>query len=89
MVVVYLLGAGPTDPPVAPGTVPSGGERITGNVELRIGETVVDATIVLSSFVALYQAAFTVPDIAAGDYLIELSIDSIPTGQGLYFSVGE
>ena len=89
VVVMFLLGAGPTAPLVPPGTVPSGGEAITGEAELRIGERVVETQIVLSGFVGLYQAAFTVPDLPAGDYRMELSIDGISSGQELYFTIGE
>jgi uncharacterized protein (TIGR03437 family) len=90
-VVIYALGCGPTDPPVAAGTIAAQDSNVTLPFELRIGGMTagVVSAVMVGNTIGLYQFVVTIPSVAAGDQSIELIVDGVSNGQNLMITVGQ
>jgi uncharacterized protein (TIGR03437 family) len=73
------------------GVVAGQGAPLALPYELRIGG--VPATVTFAGMVAgsigLYQLNVVVPNVAAGDQPIELTVDGVPAGQNMVIVIGE
>ncbi len=88
-ITLYLVGAGATNPVVAAGTIASGTPTLT-NATVRFGDA--PATVTYAGLapgaVGLYQFNVTVPNVAAGDVKLTISIDGVAVTQELSTVVG-
>ena len=88
---LYALGCGPTNPPSQAGFVAAQGAPLALAYDLRIAG--VSATVTYAGIVAgsigLYQLNVVVPNVAAGDQPIELTVDGVSTGQNLVITIGQ
>jgi uncharacterized protein (TIGR03437 family) len=81
VVVAYLTGGGPVDPagPLATGGAsPNGASSATLEYSISVGDQPATPYYYLGltpSFVGLYQANFTVPDLAAGEYPLVITVN--------------
>jgi len=90
-VIIYALGCGPTNPAIAAGVVASQNAPLALPFRINIGGIPADVSFggVVANSIGLYQFNVTIPNVAAGDQLIELIVDSVPNGQNLYITVGQ
>jgi uncharacterized protein (TIGR03437 family) len=88
-ITLYLIGAGATNPVVAAGTVASGTPTLT-NAVVRFGDA--PATVSYAGLapgaVGLYQFNVVVPNVAAGDVRLSISVDGVAVAQELSTVVG-
>ena len=88
---LYALGCGPTNPPTQAGVVAGQGAPLALSYDLKIGG--VSASVPFAGIVAgsigLYQFNVVVPNVAAGDQPIELTVDGVSTGQNMVIVVGQ
>ena len=88
-ITLYLIGAGATNPASAAGVVASGTSSLT-NAVVRFGDA--PATVTYAGLapgaVGLYQFNVTVPNVAAGDVRLSISIDGVAVTQELIIVVG-
>lgn len=88
-ITLYLVGAGATTPPVAAGVIASGTPTLT-NATVRFGDA--PATVTYAGLapgaVGLYQFNVRVPNVAAGDVRLSISIDGVAVTQELTTVVG-
>jgi uncharacterized protein (TIGR03437 family) len=90
-VIAYGMGMGMTNPNVPAGTLPApreGGYPVTGTVSLRFGSRTIQPLYTgLSSFAGVYLVGFQVPDLAAGDYELQITINGISSPTGVVIPV--
>jgi uncharacterized protein (TIGR03437 family) len=85
-VIAYGMGMGATTPATAVGRIPTpreGGYPVSGTVSVQYGpRTITPLYVGLSGFAGVYLVGFQVPDLADGDYELNISINGIrsPTG---------
>ncbi|MBM3759875.1 MAG: hypothetical protein FJW36_06470 [Acidobacteria bacterium] len=88
-VTIYMIGGGATNPAVPAGTVASGTPGLS-NPSVRFGEA--PATVSYAGLapgaVGLYQLNVVVPNVAAGDARLSISIDGVAVTQELTTVVG-
>ena len=88
VITIFALGLGSAATPA--GQIPAGAPTVARDYAFRFGETVAEAIGVQApGFVGLYQFNVTVPPLPPGDYPVELTVDGVPTGQGLYTSIAQ
>lgn len=87
-VLVYGVGFGATDPAKPAGQVVTGTSTVPG-LQIRIGDQPVTFEYggLAPNFVGLYQFNLVVPNLAAGDYPIVMTVGSISTQSNLFFTV--
>jgi uncharacterized protein (TIGR03437 family) len=85
--LIYGTSWGVTNPPVPEGTVFSGAYNLAG-ATLKIGG--VNVAIEFAGVVTpgLFQFNIVAPDLPAGDYLIEGTINGVTTQSGAYITLG-
>jgi uncharacterized protein (TIGR03437 family) len=90
-IVIQAVGCGPTDPAIPAGTVAPQDAPVTLPVEVRIGGVPADLMFaaMVSNSIGLYQFTVVVPNVAAGDQPIELSIDGVKNNQNLMIAIGQ
>jgi uncharacterized protein (TIGR03437 family) len=88
---LYALGCGPTTPPTQAGVVAALASPLSLSYELRIGGVPANVTFagIVGGSIGLYQFNVVVPNVAAGDQPIELTVDGVSAGQGLTIVVGQ
>lgn len=86
--LIFGTGWGPTNPVTPEGTVFSGAFPLTGTVSIRIGGVAVVVEFAGVVTPGLYQFNIVAPDLPAGDYLIEGTINGQPTQAGAYITLG-
>ena len=88
-ITLYLVGAGATNPAVAAGTIASGTPTLMNPV-VRFGDA--PATVSYAGLapgaVGLYQFNVVVPNVAAGDVRLTISVDGVAVPQQLITVVG-
>ena len=88
-IIVYVIGAGATNPVVAAGVIASGTTSLM-NATAKFGDA--PATVLYAGlapgFVGLYQFNLVVPSIGAGDVKLTLSVDGVAVTQDLTTVVG-
>lgn len=87
-VLVYGVGFGATDPAKPAGQIVTGTSAVPG-LQIRIGDQPVTFEYggLAPNFVGLYQFNLVVPNLAAGDYPIVMTVGSISTQSNLFFTV--
>lgn len=87
-VLVYGVGFGATDPAKPAGQIVTGTSTVPG-LQIRIGDQPVTFEYggLAPNFVGLYQFNLVVPNLAAGDYPIVMTVGSISTQSNLFFTV--
>jgi len=84
-----VLGAGPTVPATSAGVATAQNSVLDLPYEVRIGG--VPATVSFAGAVAgaigLYQFNIFIPNVAAGDHSIELTVDGVPNNQNLFIRI--
>jgi uncharacterized protein (TIGR03437 family) len=87
-IVLYVLGAGPTNPATRAGVASAGNAVVATPYELRIGG--VRATVeffgITAGSIGLYQINALIPQVPARDQSLELVVGGVATQQGLYLS---
>jgi len=88
---LYALGCGPTNPPTAAGVVAAQGAPLALPFELRIGGVPANVTFagLVAGSIGLYQLNVVVPNVAAGDQPIELTVDGVNAGQNMAIVIGQ
>ncbi|MCX6611598.1 MAG: hypothetical protein NTW74_12195 [Acidobacteria bacterium] len=88
-ITLYLVGAGATNPAVPAGTIASGTPLLT-NATVRFGDA--PATVSYAGLapgaIGLYQFNVVVPNVAAGDVRLAISVDGVAVAQTLTTVVG-
>jgi uncharacterized protein (TIGR03437 family) len=88
-ITFYLVGAGATNPAVPAGTVASG-TPVLANTTVRFGDA--PATVSYAGLapgaVGLYQFNVVVPNVAAGDVRLAITVDGVAVAQTLTTVVG-
>lgn len=89
-VSIYALGLGPTNPATQAGVIAAQHSQVTLPLQVKIGD--VEATVsfkgLLQGSIGLYQLNVVIPNMAAGDQKIELTVDSVKNEQDLIIVVG-
>jgi uncharacterized protein (TIGR03437 family) len=88
-VIVYGVGFGATDPAKPAGQIVTGTSSVPG-LSVRIGDAPVTVSYggLAPNFVGLYQFNLVVPNLAAGDYPIVMTVGSVSSQSNLFFTVG-
>jgi uncharacterized protein (TIGR03437 family) len=85
--VAYLIGSGPLDNPIPTGTPapvsPLSHEKLTTTVTIGNSSAAVKFAGMTPGFAGLVQVNFIVPNLAAGDYPLEVTIGGIASNQPL------
>jgi uncharacterized protein (TIGR03437 family) len=73
---LYGIGLGDTTPAIAPGVIATGLELVNAPVTVKFGQTTASAgrPFLYPTFVGLYALAVTVPNVADGDYQINVTV---------------
>ena len=92
ILTIYGTSFGPTNPSVAPGTLPPGAASTTNNPVVTVGTVTLNSSDVLYAGVSpgsagLYQLNIKVPALADGDYPVTLSLGSFNAAVGGYLTV--
>lgn len=89
-VSIYALGLGPTNPVTLAGVTAAQNSEVTLPLQVRIGD--VEATVpfkgLLQGSIGLYQLNVVIPNVAAGDQKIELTVDGVKNEQDLTIVIG-
>ena len=88
IVLLFGTGFGPTNPPVASGELFSGASPTVDRVTVTVGG--VDAQVLFAgiSGAGLYQINLVVPNVPAGDQKVVALINSAPSQDGAFITVG-
>lgn len=88
-ITLYLVGAGATNPAVPAGTVASGTPLLT-NATVRFGDApaAVSYAGLAPGAIGLYQFNVVVPNVAAGDVRLAITVDGVAVAQTLTTVVG-
>ena len=88
---LYALGCGPTNPATQAGVIAGQGAPLALTYDLKIGGVSANVTFagIVAGSIGLYQINVVVPDVAAGDQPIELTVDGVSTGQNMVIVVGQ
>ena len=89
-VTIYALGLGPTSPATQAGVTAAANGTVTLPLELKIGGVAANVTFkgLLATTIGLYQLNVVIPQVAAGDQAIELTVDGVRNEQNLTIVVG-
>lgn len=89
-VLIYALGCGPTNPPTQAGVVASQNAALMLPHEIKIAGVPATVTFggVVAGSIGLYQFNVIIPQVPAGEQLIELIVDGVPNGQELAIAIG-
>ena len=90
-VILFALGCGPTTPGTSAGQPSSGNAQLALPYQFRIGNQPAEVRFggMVVGTIGLYQFNVVVPNVAAGDQPIELTVDGVRNGQELVISVGD
>ena len=90
IVSIYALGLGPTSPATQAGITASQNSSVALSLQVKIGT--VEANVpfkgLLQGTIGLYQLNVEIPNVAAGDQKIELTVDGVKNEQDLTIVVG-
>ncbi len=88
VILLYATGLGPTNPAVPAGQVFSGAAPTVDQVTVTIGGVKANVGFAGLSAAGLYQLNVTVPNVAAGDQVLSLSVNGVSAQSGLSVAVG-
>ncbi len=91
ILTLFAVGCGPVTPNVPFGTVAAGLTALTHKVDFSFGQTpaTVNYSGMTPGLVGLYQFNVVVPNVAPGDYQLNVSEDGVPLSQTMFLSVGQ
>ncbi len=91
MITIYALGLGPTDPQTSAGVAAAQNSNVTLPLQLKIGGVLANIPFagLLKDTIGLYQLNVVIPNVAAGDQKIEVSVDGVANNQDLYIVIGQ
>ncbi len=86
--IVYGVGFGPTNPPIAAGRVVTSTTDLANGFRVQIGPAPVTTEFkgLSPNFVGLYQFNLVVPNVQGGDQEIFMEIDGIRTQSGVFLT---
>jgi uncharacterized protein (TIGR03437 family) len=89
-VLIYALGLGPTTPATQAGVTASQNSNVALDLQVKIGgvEASVPFKGLLQGTIGLYQLNVVIPNVAAGDQKIEVTVDGVKNEQDLNIVVG-
>jgi uncharacterized protein (TIGR03437 family) len=84
---LYGIGFGDTTPAMTPGVIATGQEVVNAQVAVQFGTTPATVTHagLYPTFVGLYYFVVTVPNVADGDYQINVTVNGQPLQQQPFF----
>lgn len=88
--LLFGTGLGETSPPTGIGRIPAGAAGLVGEVRIRIGDA--DAVVDYAgrtSFLGLLQFNVRVPDLAPGEYPVQVRIGGVNTSASSFLAVGQ
>jgi uncharacterized protein (TIGR03437 family) len=89
-VSIFALGLGATSPATQAGVINADNSDVILPLQVKIGD--VNATVTfkgaLKGYIGLYQLNVVIPNVAAGDQKIELTVDGVKNEQDLTIVVG-
>jgi uncharacterized protein (TIGR03437 family) len=90
IITVYVVGLGPTDPPVTPGTVATEAANASG-VSVTVGGLAASVLYagVSPTYAGLYQLNIQVPSVAPGNQPIAVSVNNVSSPEGAYLAVSQ
>jgi uncharacterized protein (TIGR03437 family) len=90
-VIIYALGCGPTNPASQAGVVATQNAPLTLPFQVRIGGVTAQVPFagISAGTIGLYQFNIVIPNVAAGDQPIEVTLDGVPNAQNLTIVVGQ
>jgi serine/threonine-protein kinase len=91
VVIIFALGCGATNPPVAAGTLAPQTSPLALPYTMLIGgvQAEVQFAGMIAGNVGLYQFNVVIPNLSPGDQTIELQVDGVSNAQNLYITVGQ
>lgn len=86
-ILLYGIGFGATTPANTPGVVATGQELVNADIQVKFGTTPATVTraALYPTFVGLYYIVVTVPNVADGDYQINVTVAGQPLPSGPLF----
>jgi uncharacterized protein (TIGR03437 family) len=80
VITLYGLGFGPTNPAVPAGQISTGMAKLTGTVDITLGNTPIPVTQndyfgLAPNFAGVYQFNITVPNVPAGEYQLKVRLN--------------
>jgi uncharacterized protein (TIGR03437 family) len=89
-VLIYALGLGPTTPATQAGLTASQNADVASALQVKIGDAEASVPFkgLLQGSIGLYQLNVVIPNVAAGDQKIELTVDGVKNEQDLSIVVG-
>jgi uncharacterized protein (TIGR03437 family) len=89
-VAIFALGAGPTTPPTQAGVAAAQNAPLALPYQVRIGgvPAAVSFAGALEGTIGLYQLNVEIPNLGAGDHLIEFIVDDVRNNQNLMIAIG-
>lgn len=90
-VIIYATGCGPTNPATQAGVLAAQNSPITLPYQLQIGGATANVTFagVVAGTVGLYQFNVVIPNVAAGDQPISLTVNGVSNAQNLLITIGQ
>jgi len=88
-ILLFGTGFGPTDPPTPTGQLVGQALPLAAPVVVRIGGVLAEVQFAGLTGSGLYQFNLVVPNLPAGDHLIEIFVDGMAIQEGVYLTVGE
>jgi uncharacterized protein (TIGR03437 family) len=88
-IIAYGIGFGDVTPSFAPGVVVTQLNKLTNPLAISFGSTPATTTYagLAPNFVGLYQFNITVPNVADGDYQINITVGSVKVQQTIFLTV--
>jgi uncharacterized protein (TIGR03437 family) len=88
LIIAYGIGFGAVTPNIPPGVV-VGQTNAVPNVSISFGQTPAEVSFagLVQGTIGLYQFNIIVPQLAAGDYQINVSVGGVAVPQTLYLTV--
>lgn len=89
-VIIYALGLGPTSPATFSNVVTGQNSNITSSIQVRIGGQVAQVPFAgaVANAIGLYQLNVVIPNVAAGNRPLEVTVDGVANAQNLVIAVG-
>jgi uncharacterized protein (TIGR03437 family) len=89
-VIIYALGLGPTSPPTSSSVVTGINSPIASNIQVRIGGVAAQVPFAgaVAGAIGLYQLNVVIPNVAAGNRPLDVTVDGVANAQNLVIAVG-
>lgn len=90
-VIIFATGCGPTTPATQAGVMAAQNSPLALPYQMSIGGVTANVSFagMVQGTVGLYQFNVVIPDVAAGDQAISLTVNGVANGQNLYITVGQ